>query len=75
MAMPFLGRCEALQGFTGWQESKLDSRDGTILKGLQGGRGMFPKKIRMQKPTKGKLAKRSSFLERKGGPFVPTNGG
>ena len=29
---------------------------------------MFPKKIRMQKLIKGYLAKRSSFLERKGGP-------
>ena len=31
MATPFSGQCEALQGFTGRQESRLDSRGGAIL--------------------------------------------
>ena len=36
MASPFLSRCESLQGFTGRQESRLDSRDGVKHAVLQG---------------------------------------
>ena len=35
----------------------------------------FIKKANMQKLTKGYLAKRSSFLERKGGPSASADGG
>ena len=31
MVTPFLSQCKALQGFTGQQESRLDSRVGAIL--------------------------------------------
>ena len=74
MALLFSGLYEPR--LIGRQESRLDSRDRAILADCRSEEEYsLAKKIKIIKHTKGKNSIRSSFLERKGGPFALANGG